>query len=218
MGTILASAIIDRVEALLEDSSNGWWSAAFHLASLNEAQRKIVILKPDTNTVLASLQLVAGVKQTIPVDGIMLESLRMNMPSSGATRGTPITLVDRAILDAVLPSWTLATPSPTVVHYMYDLKSPTVFYVYPPQPSSSMGYVEEEYAQLPANIASTVAITLDDSLEEAIKHFMMFKAYESKKPQLATGYWSMFLSDLGLTEQREEADDPNVKAEKGGTK
>jgi hypothetical protein len=219
MGTIIASSLIDKVAEELEDRDFKWWSADYHLKSLNEAQKKVVILKPDSNTIIEPVPMIPGAKQTLPIGAFILEKIRMNMGVGGTTRGAPITLVDMDTLGAVLPGWASAPPALVVVHYMYDLSSPLVYFVYPPQPLAP-GYVEMEYAALPIDISRSLPIILPDEYEQTLKHYMKYKAWESKKPDIATAYYSMFLADLGLSDAREDADDPNedVGRVKGGPK
>ena len=66
MGTILASAIVDKAEIILLDDTNVRWASTELLAYLNEGQRAIVLLKPDTNVTTDSYPLVEGTKQSIP--------------------------------------------------------------------------------------------------------------------------------------------------------
>jgi hypothetical protein len=216
MGTILASAIIDKVEADLEDSSNTTWSATTHLANLNEAMKKIVFYKPDTYIVRSAVALVAGCKQALAVGETGLLEITRNMGSDGLTPGNVITLIEKAVMDAVLPSWmTVTTAAGACLHYMYDTKDPRVFYVYPGRTSSAW-YVEMARWSTPINIASGEAITLDDSYEDTIMKFMKARAWEKKRQDLYGAYLRLFLEDLGIRDQREVNDDPNKKPVKGG--
>jgi len=78
-GTILASALVDQAEEILQDSANDRYSAAELLAWLNLGTKAIVREKPDANPVRESMLLVAGIWQTLPDTAIMLLDVTMNM-------------------------------------------------------------------------------------------------------------------------------------------
>lgn len=216
MGTLTAQSTIDKVVGILQDPLHATWLEADLLAYYNDGTREIVVLKPDANVVNASVQLVAGAKQAIPAGGIAIVDITTNM-GAGTTRGNAITLVDKAILGAVLPGWASATPAATVIHWIFDPKDPKVFYVYPPQPATAMGYVEMLYSVPPAAVAIGAVSPIDDGYENALINFILYRAWLKKQPALATGYWNLFLSGLGLREQQEAQDDPSRKPAKGGT-
>ena len=217
MGTLTAQAIIDKTEAFLQDPTNLTWLEADHFTNLLDGIREICKIKPDAYITNATVQLVAGAKQSAPAGASLILDITRNMGTSGTTPGDAVTLVDRAVMNAVLPGWNTATAAATVVHWMYDPKDPKVFYVYPPQPGTSMGYVEMECMAQPAPIIISAAIPIDDDYENALFNFMLYRAWLKKQPQLATGFWSLFLSDLGIDKQAEDADNPNLKPIKGGT-
>lgn len=208
MGTLTAQSIVDKVEVTLQDSSNQTWLESEHLGSLNDGIEKICTLRLDANPVNASVQLVAGVKQSLPAGGAGLVDIIRNM-GSGSTPGNAVTIVDRKEMNAALPGWSAATAAATVIHYMYDRKDPKTFYVYPPQPGTGMGYVEMLYGAIPAAIALGATIPIDDHFENAIMCFMLYKAWLKKQPTLASGYYGLFLADLGLSEEEKQKDDPN---------
>lgn len=213
MGTLTAQSIIDKVVGILQDPNHVTWPEADHLKYLNEGSIQIVILKPDANVVNASVQLVAGAKQSVPAGGLAMIDVTRNMGTTGTTAGNDITLVDKAILGAVVPGWTAATAAATVIHWIFDPADPKVFYVYPPQPGTGMGYVEEKYSAAPAAVAIGAAIPIDDGYEGAYTNFILHKAWLKKQPALAMGYWQLFLTALGLREQEDNKGNPN----KGGT-
>lgn len=219
MGTLTAQSIIDKVEATLQDTGNNTWTEAEHLENLNDAIERICILRPDAYVVTAPVQLAAGAKQALPAGGTFLKDIIRNMGADGNTSGNAVTLVGRAEMSAALPGWMAATANATVIHWIYDPKDDAkAFYVYPPQPVTGMGYVEMRYCAVPAAIAIGVAIPIDDNYENAIMLFMLHRAWLKKQPALAGGFLSMFMTDLGLGEERKKEDDPNKAPEKGGTR
>lgn len=219
MGTLTAQSIVDKVETTLQDTGNNTWGEAELLGYLNDAIEKICSLKPDAYVVTAPVQLVAGVKQALPAGGTALKDIIRNMGTDGSTPGNAVILVGRADMNAALPGWMAASANATVVHWIYEPKEdPKVFYVYPPQPATAMGYVEMRYAAVPAAIALGAVIPIDDNHENAIMLFMLHRAWLKKQPVLAGGFLSMFMTDLGLSEERKKEDDPNKAPEKGGTR
>ncbi len=219
MGTLTGQSIVDRVEGTLQDPGNNTWGEAELLGHLNDAIERICILKPDAYVVTAPVQLAAGAKQALPASGISLKDIIRNMGADGNTPGNAVTLVGRDEMNAALPAWMAATASATVVHWIYDPKDdPKTFYVYPPQPATGMGYVEMRHSAVPAAIALGATIPIDDNYENAIMLFMLHRAWLKKQPTLAAGYLGMFMTDLGLSEERKKEDDPNKATEKGGTR
>lgn len=234
MGSILASVITGRAAVLLHDVGNDRWSEAEHLAAANDGQKEICIIKPDAFVKTVSYQLSAGTKQNIPDGtssyqdpdsatieaGIELLDIVRNMGTDGETAGNVVTLVDMEQLDMALPGWHSVTASATVQHYMFRESNPKVFYVYPKQPSTSMGWIEIIMSALPSNIAAVDnAITLDDIYFNPLVDYVMYRAYSrdadfAENAELAQKYYSQFLRSLMTKEQREKADDPNDQIRK----
>ena len=228
MGTILASAIIDKAELILLDTTNVRWTVAELLGWLNDGQREIVMLKPDTNVTTDEYQLVAGTKQSIPDGtssfqnsasatleaGVLLIDVQRNMGTDGATAGRAVTLIDMRIMDTVNPDWHADTSNATVKHYMFDIRNPKVFYVTPPQPGSSMGFVEVAYSSTPAEIAAIGnVITLDDTYMTVLLDYVLYRAYQkdadySKDTQRVAGYYQAFRGALGFVDQKEAMEAP----------
>lgn len=217
MGIITAQNTINKAVGILQDLLHATWPEADLLIYYNDGVRQIVVKKPDANPVNAVVQLVAGAKQSIPAGGLAMIDITRNMGATGATSGNNITLVDKAVLGAVLTNWTAVTANATVIHWMYDPADPKTFYVYPPQPGTGMGYVEMIYSAVPTAIAIGAAIPIDDGYENALLNFILYRAWLKKQPALAQGYWNLFLSDLGLREKEEDENNPNKKPTKGGT-
>ena len=189
MGTILAQAIVTRVERALFDLTNERWSEAELLEYLSDGQRQIVVLRPEANPKNMSRQLVAGTRQTIPERGYQLLDIICNMGTDGNTQGRAVRMCAKAPLDAFLPMWhasrvgTEDKTSTTVENFVYDTKDRYHFYVYPPQPSNVQGSVLLVYAETPADITSlTATIDLDDAYEPNLFHYCMYRALTKDQP------------------------------------
>jgi len=231
MGTILGSTIIDKAELILLDTTNVRWTEAELLGWLNDAQREVTLLKPDTNVTTAEYPLIAGTKQTIPdgtssyqnsdsatLDaGIVLIGVKRNMGTNGTTPGRAITIIDMRIMDTNNPDWHSDTEAAETIHYMFDIKNPKVFYVTPPQPASAFGYVEVAYSSIPADLAAaSSAITLDDIYSNVLLDYVLYRAYQkdadyAKDNARVQGYYSSFMGALGFVDKKELAEAPRAE-------
>jgi len=79
MGTVTAKTIIDKAAIQLIDLTNIRWTRAELLSWLNDGMRQIVLIQPSASTTTVSKLLVAGTRQTLPVDGWLLLSVYRNM-------------------------------------------------------------------------------------------------------------------------------------------
>jgi hypothetical protein len=113
------------------------------------------------------------------------------------------------VLSSYLPDWSNATPSATVKHYMYAKQDPLRFYVYPPQPTSSRGYVEMLYAKTPTVVtAGGNNISVVDSYFTAIVAYVMFRCWSkdaeaAANAALASAYYQQYLALVGAKTQGE---------------
>ena len=156
MSTIVGMEILSRAEIILQDITNIRWALAELLDWLHDAQREIVLRKPDAYAKNTTMVLVVSeTKQSIPSDGIMLLDVVRNMGAAGSTPGRAITRTDRGILDSQNPNWHIATGAAEVKHFMWDEKNPANFYVYPPQPAANPNYIELIYSAAPAQLIAT---------------------------------------------------------------
>jgi len=217
MPTIKGSEVLDRAGIILQDTTNIRWPTAELLDWLNDGQREIVLRKPDAYTVSEAVVLVVSeTKQSIPAAGIQLIDIVRNLGVAGATPGRAVTRTERYILDTQRPDWNTETGTAEVKHYMFDERNPKVFYVYPPQPAASPGYVEVVYSSSPADLATAAAtLTLDDIYSSALLDYVLYRAYSKysdiapNAPQRAIGHYQAFLKSLGDQEKGETIYDPN---------
>lgn len=229
LSTITAESLIDAASTLLndEETTNQRWSRTELLAWLNEAQRTIVQLKPGANNKIVAMKLQPGARQMIPEDGWLLMGVTRNMGDDGATPGPMIQLVERDLLDRFDPDWYSMTPQLEIQNYMYNLQDQPSFYVYPP--SNGVMYVEVNYSFMPPQVAyEEDVITIRDVYATAILNYMMYRALakdaeEATSLGLSQGYYNAFLTELGLKDQGENENSPNMKlgpihAGRGGAK
>lgn len=194
MGTILASAIIDRAEKTLLDESNVQWSAAELLDYLNAGVAAVVAVKPDVYVLNAAFTMAAGAKQVVPAGGLQVLDVVRNTSSKKAIR-----FIDRSFLDQMDPDWQATTGS-NVLHYTSDSRDPKTFYVYP-GPAGGAAQVDLVYAAVPAAITSGTAIPLDDIYQNALYNFILAHAYAKNAKRGDTAkydsYMQRFYNEIG---------------------
>lgn len=213
---ITAGDLLAKASKILQDETNVRWPITTEMLGwLDTVQREAVLLKPNILTATVSHRLVEGTRQTIPADALVLIDVTRNMGADGITPGRAITPISRMKLDAALPDWHMGIYANAIVQrYVYDVKNPKTFYVYPPQPSTSQSQVELTHSVAPTSIANTgTPISLDDIYEGALIDGVLSKAYakdseNSASAERSTYYRKTFLEALGLRAQVEAAIDP----------
>jgi len=209
MATTKVATLIDTAGIILQDTSQVRFPQAELMTFLNDAQREIVLHRPDARTVNGNMTCVAGSKQSIPATGLRLIDVVRN------DAGRAITQIDRKILDETLPDWhnTAADATKKIEHFVYDPADPKNFYVYP-NATVSMD-IEIIYSTAPSDITytSTVTITLDDIYANAILDYMLYRAYQKDSEYAGNAERSMmhyqsFANALGIKSRADAAIDP----------
>jgi len=216
--TTTAQVIIDEAEAILQDTSNDFWAATELLSGVNLGCKEVCLHKPDAYVVSASVTLAAGIVQELPTAGHQLMDVLSNMGTTpGTTQGAVIRRIERKVLDAMDPGWATVTASATVIYYMYDERYPRQFLVYPRQPSSGFGFVQMLYAAAPAEIAADAAILIPDIYRPALTQYVLYYAHAKESDRgtqnldKAAAYYQAFLNALGVKQEKERSEDPNVR-------
>ena len=197
MATITVASILTKVTTILQDASNVRWSADELVLWLNDAQRELVLYKPNAYVVSTAVKCVQGTKQSLPAAAVSLVDIVRNMGTDGTTPGNAIRAVSREILDTQVPNWHAATASAIVKHFVYTPLDTKNYYVYPPQPSTNQGYIELVYVALPTDAVSGGVITLDDIYVTPIISYILFRAYSkdaeyAANATLAATYYQQF--------------------------
>jgi hypothetical protein len=210
-----AQQVVDMAKVTLLESGTGIrWTETELLGYLNDGQREIVKLKPDANAVHAAVQMVAGTKQSLPSAAISLIELARNLGTDGTTPGAAIRPISRQTLDMVLPNWHAAAVNTKVEYYCFDERDPKVFWVFPPQPASGQGYVEQVRADNPADCVLADPLALGDEYANDLYHFILHRAFaketEEGSPARAAGYLQAFMQGLGVAELAEQKTQPRT--------
>lgn len=211
------SELLTRAGDILQDQTSVRWAQAELLRYLNDGRRELAIHRPDIYSFSTLLVLVAGTKQTIPSDGNRFLDAVRNV-TSGGTIGRAVRITEREILDAQLPDWHTETASTAIKHFMFDERSPKLFYVYPP--AAAAHQLEIVYSKSPVDIASgdvasTSALTGEDIYSGTLLDYILYRAFSKDSEyagnlQRAGVHYQMFAGSLGIGNRKRYATSPNV--------
>lgn len=212
---VTAQTIIDRVRTQLIDEDAVRWTDDELLRWLSDGQRAVVAFSAGASSTTTVKAMVAGTRQSIPADGHMLLTIIRNLSADQVTAGRACRIVSREILDAQDSNWHNATPSATVLNYIFDPQDPTHFYVYPP--NTGTGSVEMSYSVKPGEIASlSTTLVVQEIYQTALIDYVMYRAHQKDSDyaagqQVATGYYQAFLAYMGQGEGSQLASNPNLQ-------
>lgn len=207
---ISAQSIIRRVVETLQDSTSIRWPTNELVRYLNDGQREVALHRPDAMRANAAHPLVAGSRQTLPANGTKLIEVIRN--SSGSKRA--ITQTKREILDAstVNSGWHNLAGTTEVLHFTYDPRDPTTFYVYPPAAASGAS-VDLVYAAMPADVtepadgalytAVSGSISVPDIYGNVLQDYILYRSYTKDSAYAgnaarAQAHYTMFANALGI--------------------
>ena len=204
MATTKVIDVLDRASIILQDADHVRFPNAELLKFFNDAQREVVLHRPDSNMQNASFTPADGSKQTIPSGGITLVDVVRNIG------GYAITQVERKILDETLPNWHNTTQDTTrkIEHFVFDAADPKTFYVYPKAIAASDS-IEIIYSSPPTDIAisnfstDTQTITLDDVYANSLLDYILYRAYQKDaefagNAQKSAMHYQGFANSLGI--------------------
>jgi hypothetical protein len=214
---MLASVIITRATDILQDTTSVRWPTDELLRWASDAQREIVLYKPEASVTNTTLSLTTNqTKQSLPSTALTLISIVRNMGTNGATPGRAVRLIQREVLDAQLPNWHSETGAAETKHYMFDNRDPRTFYVYP-KPSGTL-YLECVYSVAPTDLTSTSqALSLNDIYANIILDYMLYRAYSkdaeyAENVQRALAHYTAFSNALGIKTRNDNEKSPNANS------
>ena len=209
---ISASSIIRRATDILVDNTSVRWPASELVRWLNDAQREVVLLRADSMNRTATGALAVGPRQNLdamalsPAPAKLIEITRNLAATSNKNA---VRLVARHILDAQTPGWHNITPTINILHYMFDVRDPKTFYVYPPAAAGAQ--LEIMYAAIPTDIAEpadggtyasvTGNISVPDIYANVLLDFILYRAYNKDSQYAgnearAAAHYGMFNNSL----------------------
>lgn len=213
---------------------------------LNEGQKAIAKYVPSSCSRVDAIKLVPGTKQQItkvlaanikPGDGstakdlygIALTSLIRNMGSDGATPGRAIRVLDRETLDSFTPNWHTQTGD-YIEGFIYDPRTPQVFYVTPGVKSAANLWVEAQLIANPDEVpvngsygmdgSDTTPISIDEQNTDDLTNYILARAYmkdsESSNVAMASAYGQQFVSSINSQAAAITGVNPNLRWSAGG--
>lgn len=209
----LVSTIVAQVSKLLNDADRVRWPEIDLVYWVNEAIKQIVILMPDSNAVTQEIQLVAGTKQSLPADGIRLIDVLRNTGVAGDVPSSPIRIVERDILDTLLPNWHKDRSSLVAKNFVFDERNPKTFYVYPP---SRAQFIDVVYSKMPTTLVLADDLAMFDIYSASIINYLLYRAYakdtEEGSEARSRSYQQSFYTSIGLFDQADSKVKPNLFA------
>lgn len=217
--TVAVNTIVESAQVVLQDAGAIRWATAELVKWLNDAQREIVLMKPDAGATTATMALVAGTKQSIPAGGNRLLKVVRNMSALDGVGRKVVRLVEQEALDASVPNW--HDPSTTgdaahanvVKNYCYSEQNPRVFYVYPGAKNTS-AWLEIVYSADPVAATAGGNIGLPDIYANAILDYILFRAFSKESDHSAQQarseqHYKLFLTSITGKAQGDVASTPN---------
>lgn len=218
-----AADVMARAAITLQDDDGVRWPAAELHGYLNDGVMAVVELKPTAKAVTASLALVAGTKQALPVQYLTIARVICNMVDD-TTPGAAITpLESRALIDVMIPGWhdqTIVPYAKTVVHVVQDGTDPRTFHVIPG--NTGAGKIMAVLGAMPSKTEApaapagalisdyTGAVDLPDIFKNALVDYVLYRAY-SKDARIAgsaaraQAHFELFRSTVGAIAAGEAA-------------
>lgn len=207
--------IVDAAELYADDSYDRI-STTVWMRYLNAAIRALILVRPDAGAVVESVQLVAGIKQTLPTNALRLLDIIRNMGADGTTAGKICAPASRHHINYSNLLWPAASGDTAIENFSYDAEIPNIFYVTPPVHATTAVYVEMATSQLPTKITATGdTVGVNDIFFEPLIQYMLYKAYaaddEGAEKQSAEDHFQKFLQLLGMEAATSKATGPEKK-------
>lgn len=214
MAGISVATLIQRAGFLLQDEEAVRWTIPELISWINEAAGALVTVRPSAGAKLVTLTMVAGTQQLLDDNVVQLLDVVRNVSADELTPGRVIRLAERHLFDSADPDWHTRAGKSSIKHYIYDDRTPNVFYVYPPALDGIK--VQASITMMPALVAAqTDTLELDTQFENALVNYVVFRAMakdsEYANGAVATGYYQAFQVALGGKDAGEQSVSPNTK-------
>jgi hypothetical protein len=214
---MIVQEIIDEVSGQLNDIDLITWDLSSHLEYINAAMEAIVNIRPDAYSIVTTMQMTSGAKQSLPTSALRLLGVKRNMGADGVTPGRAIHAVDEESLDLFEFNWSNATEEAAVKNFTYDERMPNTFYVDPP--SDGTGWIEIAISRVPTSVTVVGdTLVLKDIYRNQIIQWCMYRAYSievdsaSSRSRAATHEQS-FYQLMGKKFARDVQFSPSIEAQ-----
>lgn len=225
--TTTAQSVIRAVQEILVDETGVRHDAVKLARDLNDLQRAIHSVRPDSTATNVDLPGVNGHEQTIPATAAALMEITHRLEDNRAVRQTT-----RELLDAVAPEWRTLTPTRSTVHWMVDPRLPRKFEVYPPYTITGgangwRGVISAYPTDVPVPAGPswtdvTGNISLADEFKNALIHLVVWRQYLvaaefANDPAIAQAHLDIALRDIGESLLAKLSMKPGVAADSSAT-
>jgi len=212
---MLASILINEVRGILLDASSVAYTAGELLTFLNEALRASSNVKRDFYVKQGTIDLVAGVVQELPSDGLAVIDLIYNNHT-----GRVCTQCDMELLQEANRFWPADDPQENVENWAANPKNPRRFYVTPPNTGGSGVALMGAYGAVPPEITDPdTDLAVTDDNQPIIVNFMLARAYSksSKRydPTKEAFYFGKWGELIGMKSTSQIAIAPRVSESPG---
>lgn len=170
--SVTVQSIIQRARFQLVDELGVRWTETELMSYINDAQREIVLYKPDAIVRNEDFSLSAGAKQTLPTSTIRLLSVVKNSHASTERSVRP---VSRETLDRFKPNWHSETQNVEVQHFVFDDLDQEHFYVYPPNDGN--GSIEIQYTKHPTTLQPSSSLEVADAYANSLLDYVLYRAF-----------------------------------------
>lgn len=204
--------VIAEVRKLIGDSRPTYRNSDANLLGfVNQAVKRVALLRPDLFSVFDEMNCVAGaVRQTAPADSLrLMEVLQVK-------NGNAVIETSREAMDQNYPVWPTVTAGAATT-WMRNPRDPNKFFIFPKAPTGQV--LALEYARAPvASVNATDTIgSLSDGYLPCVVDCVVFmveaqsdSSVLSKRSEM---FYKMFTDALGVTVQTK----PVTDTETGGT-
>jgi hypothetical protein len=193
------SEVITEVRWLIQDTKAPYrYSDTMLLGFVNQALKRMVMLRPDLFAVVADFDTTAGtVLQSCPADSVRLINIFQ------VKGGNAITEVNRQILDCTVPNWQNEEAGQPI-NFMRHVHNPNKFFVYP-RPVAGVVLVGE-YVQMPPNYTlNAEIINLPNAYFPVVVDGTVFLAESIDNEHVHSGraklFHDAFMQGLGISLQ-----------------
>jgi len=211
--TVKISTILLNVATTLQDEqSHIRWPLPELMRYASDGLLEIIKHRLDANTEQVILPLVAGTAQTVSAaDAYAVIDVISNTNADASVRGRSVRRTRRVELDASMPDWHSATPTPVAKNFILDPVNKTRFWVYPP--NDGTGHLDVTVTMRPPTLTIVgdvndltsydVAMPLDDVYAPALGYYILHRAWRkdadfANKPDIAQNYYNLFAATLGV--------------------
>ena len=207
--------VVDAAE-LYADTAYARIEADTWISYLNAGIRALILVRPDAGATTESVQLVAGIKQSLPSAALRLLDIPRNMGTDGSTAGRIITPSKRQHIDYSNLLWPAGSGETYVENFSYDANNPLIYYVTPPVSSTVNVYVEMVTSQLPTTLTAVGdTMEVNDIFFEPLVQYMLYKAYaaddEGVEFEKSQAYLQNFFNLLNVEAQVSQSQGPETK-------